>query len=59
MAALLNATELTQDYLSPPAMEEAFGPYRHLVGCVAAFCERAHAPQQAPRLSAPVAQHIH
>jgi len=40
MAALLNATELTNDYLSPAVMEEAFGRYRHAAGCVVAFCKR-------------------
>jgi hypothetical protein len=40
MATLLNATQLTHDYLSPAVMEETFGPYRHAAGCVVAFCER-------------------
>ena len=34
---MLNATGLTHDYLSPLAMKETFGQYRHAVGCVAAF----------------------
>uniref|UniRef100_A0A7S3I2B0 Uncharacterized protein n=2 Tax=Choreotrichia TaxID=141411 RepID=A0A7S3I2B0_9SPIT len=37
MAVVLNATGLTHDYLSPLAMKETFGQYRHAVGCVAAF----------------------
>jgi len=39
MAEFFDLTQLTQAWLSPTAMEENFGAYRHASGCVAAFCE--------------------
>eukprot|EP00962_Isochrysis_galbana_P052351 scaffold23755_cov163-Isochrysis_galbana.AAC.3 len=55
MAALLNATELTNDYLSPAVMEEAFGRYRHAAGCVAHDTGCAYHPAHLAHLGPHVA----